>query len=153
MSLWSFFFFKHKTAYEMRISDWSSDVCSSDLAGATLHVLNLHLRSPLASPIPGQKLSAGSWRSLAGWAEGYFAATLKRSGQALEARLRVEQIFDSEPAALIAVCGDLNAGAAETPARLLQARVAATSNEAPAARVPAALEGRPPAAPRVTLFP
>src|SRR3546814_3928938 len=27
-----FFFFKHKTAYEMRISDWSSDVCSSDLA-------------------------------------------------------------------------------------------------------------------------
>src|SRR3546814_5098289 len=35
-SLWTrshvlFFFFKQKTAYEMRISDWSSDVCSSDL--------------------------------------------------------------------------------------------------------------------------
>src|SRR3546814_1352329 len=29
--LWLFFFFKQKTAYEMRISDWSSDVCSSDL--------------------------------------------------------------------------------------------------------------------------
>src|SRR3546814_17002354 len=29
-----FFFFKQKTAYEMRISDWSSDVCSSDLAAA-----------------------------------------------------------------------------------------------------------------------
>src|SRR3546814_1765009 len=29
--LWCFFFFKQKTAYEMRISDWSSDVCSSDL--------------------------------------------------------------------------------------------------------------------------
>src|SRR3546814_17122876 len=28
----AFFFFKQKTAYEMRISDWSSDVCSSDLA-------------------------------------------------------------------------------------------------------------------------
>src|SRR3546814_5634281 len=28
---WIFFFFKQKTAYEMRISDWSSDVCSSDL--------------------------------------------------------------------------------------------------------------------------
>src|SRR3546814_8107313 len=28
------FFFKHKTAYEMRISDWSSDVCSSDLGHA-----------------------------------------------------------------------------------------------------------------------
>src|SRR3546814_12838022 len=39
MTLWTifvsfclFFFFKQKTAYEMRISDWSSDVCSSDLA-------------------------------------------------------------------------------------------------------------------------
>src|SRR3546814_8301696 len=34
---WSFvFFFKQKTAYEMRISDWSSDVCSSDLGGLLL---------------------------------------------------------------------------------------------------------------------
>src|SRR3546814_10090254 len=31
MCVCSFFFFKQKTAYEMRISDWSSDVCSSDL--------------------------------------------------------------------------------------------------------------------------
>src|SRR3546814_4572698 len=30
-SVFVFFFFKQKTAYEMRISDWSSDVCSSDL--------------------------------------------------------------------------------------------------------------------------
>src|SRR3546814_5200497 len=30
-SIMFFFFFKQKTAYEMRISDWSSDVCSSDL--------------------------------------------------------------------------------------------------------------------------
>src|SRR3546814_10591625 len=43
--VWVFFFFKQKTAYEMRISDWSSDVCSSDLhrqadagvAGGRLH--------------------------------------------------------------------------------------------------------------------
>src|SRR3546814_18683176 len=32
-----FFFFKHKTAYEMRISDWSSDVCSSDLPELQKH--------------------------------------------------------------------------------------------------------------------
>src|SRR3546814_2176835 len=31
-----FFFFKQKTAYEMRISDWSSDVCSSDLGGGAV---------------------------------------------------------------------------------------------------------------------
>src|SRR3546814_12692294 len=30
------FFFNQKTAYEMRISDWSSDVCSSDLSSATV---------------------------------------------------------------------------------------------------------------------
>src|SRR3546814_5926738 len=32
LMVYLFFFFKQKTAYEMRISDWSSDVCSSDLA-------------------------------------------------------------------------------------------------------------------------
>src|SRR3546814_6509350 len=31
LTIYVFFFFKQKTAYEMRISDWSSDVCSSDL--------------------------------------------------------------------------------------------------------------------------
>src|SRR3546814_5195111 len=34
--LWFVFFFKQKTAYEMRISDWSSDVCSSDLGAARI---------------------------------------------------------------------------------------------------------------------
>src|SRR3546814_3642779 len=33
-----FFFFKQKTAYEMRISDWSSDVCSSDLSANTAKI-------------------------------------------------------------------------------------------------------------------
>src|SRR3546814_1469008 len=33
-----FFFFKQKTAYEMRISDWSSDVCSSDLLSLGIFV-------------------------------------------------------------------------------------------------------------------
>src|SRR3546814_5295151 len=32
-----FYFFKQKTAYEMRISDWSSDVCSSDLDALARH--------------------------------------------------------------------------------------------------------------------
>src|SRR3546814_7619868 len=44
--LYCFFFFKQKTAYEMRISDWSSDVCSSDLiegAGGTAVALGADL--------------------------------------------------------------------------------------------------------------
>src|SRR3546814_42505 len=52
-----FFFFKQKTAYEMRISDWSSDVCSSDLAEEALRGAvaedpgNAHLRHLLANAI------------------------------------------------------------------------------------------------------
>src|SRR3546814_5677154 len=46
-----FFFFKQKTAYEMRISDWSSDVCSSDLlaAGVTVGRRELTLQRKGAS--------------------------------------------------------------------------------------------------------
>src|SRR3546814_1950280 len=39
----SFFFFKQKTAYEMRISDWSSDVCSSDLNVIRRSVFTAHI--------------------------------------------------------------------------------------------------------------
>src|SRR3546814_7392178 len=41
-----FFFFKQKTAYEMRISDWSSDVCSSDLADVHRYFRELEKASP-----------------------------------------------------------------------------------------------------------
>src|SRR3546814_11974003 len=40
------FFFKQKTAYDMRISDWSSDVCSSDLAGRARREIGMR-RMPL----------------------------------------------------------------------------------------------------------
>src|SRR3546814_4738303 len=42
--LFVFFFFKQKTAYEMRISDWSSDVCSSDLQEFLMALRPLHDR-------------------------------------------------------------------------------------------------------------
>src|SRR3546814_5256807 len=57
-----FFFFKQKTAYEMRISDWSSDVCSSDLRpGADQGMVPLALpvidyRRRLTDPLLGGKL-------------------------------------------------------------------------------------------------
>src|SRR3546814_5520808 len=54
-----FFFFKQKTAYEMRISDWSSDVCSSDLTGST------HRRNPLRRGALGA-VGAGAARLVAG---------------------------------------------------------------------------------------
>src|SRR3546814_7812017 len=45
------FFFKQKTAYEMRISDWSSDVCSSDLRGVPYaRPIRVAHRQPVARP-------------------------------------------------------------------------------------------------------
>src|SRR3546814_13226206 len=41
-----FFFFKQKTAYEMRISDWSSDVCSSDLGNVRVTQAGMTLTAP-----------------------------------------------------------------------------------------------------------
>src|SRR3546814_1251340 len=50
-----FFFFKQKTAYEMRISDWSSDVCSSDLEPFFPRCAGPHLpgRRALADEVQG----------------------------------------------------------------------------------------------------
>src|SRR3546814_17083740 len=59
-----FFVFKQKTAYEMRISDWSSDVCSSDLRGGPRRWVATWLshwtpRAP-GRPMMVMRLSAGS---------------------------------------------------------------------------------------------
>src|SRR3546814_10387430 len=68
LTLFVCFFFKQKTAYEMRISDWSSDVCSSDLqALATVEMITRY-QSPqlreLARLIRDTPvLSAGDQRS------------------------------------------------------------------------------------------
>src|SRR3546814_5784189 len=51
--LYYFFFFKQKTAYEMRISDWSSDVCSSDLSPPST------VSRPVG-PEAGQTIGAGA---------------------------------------------------------------------------------------------
>jgi endonuclease/exonuclease/phosphatase family metal-dependent hydrolase len=100
----------------------------------TVTVINVHLRAPLASAVPGQKLSSLSWKSAAGWAEGFFLSGLKRSAQALEIRLALDNMLDADPGRPIAVCGDFNAEEHETPVRILQAASEDTGN--------AQLEGR-----------
>src|SRR3546814_17864303 len=54
-----FFFFKQKTAYEMRISDWSSDVCSSDLFGLG----HFSLQNQFTASRPVRRSSSASSRS------------------------------------------------------------------------------------------
>src|SRR3546814_2346563 len=58
-----FFFFKQKTAYEMRISDWSSDVCSSDLV-PDLSAAIVAAAAPAArrrSRLASEPISAARW--------------------------------------------------------------------------------------------
>ncbi|HYG85991.1 MAG TPA: endonuclease/exonuclease/phosphatase family protein [Azospirillum sp.] len=108
--------------------------------GHRLHVFDLHLRAPLAAPVPGQKRAALSWSSVGGWAEGFFIAAVKRAGQALETRLAVERLFDADPQALIAVAGDYNAEDKQTPVRIIRGDLGDTGNGRLAARALVPLE-------------
>ncbi len=119
--------------------------------GRTLHVFNLHLRAARATPFPGARRGDGAWAETADWAQGFYLAAMKRAGQALEARLAVDAVFDAEPRALLAVCGDLNAGLAEAPVRTLLAREEETGNPALAGRALVPLEADVPAARRFTV--
>ncbi len=102
--------------------------------GRTLHVLDLHFKAPVASPVPGGKASASTWASTAAWAEGYYLSAIKRAGQALEARLAIDAVLDAEPDALIALAGDFNAEANETPLSIVAAPAEETGNARLAAR-------------------
>jgi endonuclease/exonuclease/phosphatase family metal-dependent hydrolase len=120
--------------------------------GRRLHVLNLHLRAPLAAFVPGQKLAPFVWKTTGGWAEGFYLATMKRTGQALEARLFVDRLFDADPDALVAVAGDLNAEARETPVRAIYGDPEDTGNEVLAERALSPIEVAVPAERRFSVL-
>jgi endonuclease/exonuclease/phosphatase family metal-dependent hydrolase len=104
-------------------------VCEAELPDREpISVINLHLRAPLAANIPGQKIEPFVWKSVAGWAEGYFLAALQRTAQALELRLHLEQMFDAHDDQLIAIAGDFNAEDHEVPLRILLGAEESTGN-------------------------
>src|SRR3546814_15814699 len=95
-----FFFFKQKTAYEMRISDWSSDVCSSDLRDEPLCLAGLdHRRLGIgrhdeATAGPGDAADVFRVEHRAGADKGFRAASLGERGDALERLRRVQRHLD-----------------------------------------------------------
>src|SRR3546814_11647676 len=104
------FFFKQKTAYEMRISDWSSDVCSSDLR-----------RNLVGIALAGLLVGVDDHLALA--RRQRHRRDLARKGPARDRRLRPLQRFDRiivlrQPPELIGVGGILRKGA-HRPARLI----------------------------------
>ena len=109
--------------------EWERPIlyCQLDL-GRVLHVVNLHLKSKLPTPIAGQMQNQRTWKTVEGWAEGYFLSSVKRVGQALEVRMLLDRIFGAEPDALVAVAGDFNAGSDDVPVRAIRGDVAETGN-------------------------
>ncbi|WP_431858623.1 endonuclease/exonuclease/phosphatase family protein [Azospirillum sp.] len=134
---------------------WDRPVLHARIAlpgGRDLHVFDLHLRAPLAAPVPGQKKAALSWSSVGGWAEGFFLAAIKRAGQALETRLAVERVFDADPQALLVVAGDYNAEDRQTPVRIISGDLGDTGNAPLAARALVPLELAVPEEKRFTVL-
>ena len=100
-----------------------------------IHVLNVHFKSKIPTPIPGQGPTDFKWRSAGGWAEGFFVSSMKRVGAALEVRLFIDGLFDNEPNANIVVCGDFNAEPHEVPALAIRGQTEDTGNPALTERV------------------
>jgi endonuclease/exonuclease/phosphatase family metal-dependent hydrolase len=102
--------------------------------GNQVTIINVHLRSPLATAIPGQKLSPFTWKSVSAWAEGYTVSAIKRIEQSLELRLLLDDIFTRAPQPFVLVAGDFNAEDNETPLRIAAGAPEDTGNSELTAR-------------------
>lgn len=136
--------------------DWERSLLYSQHTlpnGQTLHLINVHMKSKLASTIPGQKQDSYTWRTISAWAEGSFISAMKRVGQALQARLLIDQIFDNHgEEALIGICGDFNATSDEVSLKAICGDVAETGNPAHATRVLVPCENNIPDSSRYSLL-
>lgn len=128
--------------------------CRIDLPdGAALHVVNVHLKSKIATDIPGQKLDNFTWRNVSAWAEGSFVSAMKRLGQALQARLLIDRLFDEAgEEAMIAICGDFNAAADEVSVCAIRGPVEETGNPLHAPRLMIPCENNVPESARYSLL-
>jgi endonuclease/exonuclease/phosphatase family metal-dependent hydrolase len=125
-----------------------------DLGGGRIaHVINVHLKSKLASTVPGQKIDNFTWKSVAAWAEGSFISAMKRVGQALQARLLIDDLFSDQGLdILIAICGDFNAAVEEVPLQAICGPVEETGNPEHGPRLMVPCENNIPDAARHSLL-
>lgn len=118
----------------------------------SLHVINLHLKSRLPTPIKEQMVNQYAWETASGWAEGYFISSMKRVGQALETRRFVDSLFNQDEQALIVLCGDFNAAAGEVPLEAIRGAVENTNNPKLTNRVLVTCEQTLPESSRFSLY-
>src|SRR3546814_21033008 len=114
--LWICFFFKQKTAYEMRISDWSSDVCSSDLRAGAVQLFASAWQSTIraACRLPAERTLFLHYDEIAGDPVSALAKVLHHLGDG-------NPIAD--PAAVARVMGSYSKAGAAEPFRSEERRV------------------------------
>jgi endonuclease/exonuclease/phosphatase family metal-dependent hydrolase len=117
-----------------------------------IHVINVHLKSKIPTNVAGQKINNYTWKTASGWAEGYFISSMKRVGQALEARVLVDEIFDGDENAFVVVCGDFNADSDEVPVKTIAGQVEETGNCSLSTRVLYPCESGVPDSRKYSLF-
>ena len=136
--------------------DWERPMLYTQIdvgAGRILHLVNVHLKSKIASNIPGQKLDRFTWRSVSAWAEGSFISSMKRVGQALQTRLLIDEIFDNQGLdSLIAICGDFNSESDDVPVQAICGQVQETGNPQHAPRLMVPCENYIPDSARYSLL-
>lgn len=140
---------------EAKVVTWERPILYARLkvgAAGELHIINLHLKSKLPTPVPGQLIGQERWKSCAAWAEGSFISAMKRVGQALQTRQVVDALFDVQPEAWLAVCGDFNAEADDVPLQAIRGDVENTNNPRLATRVLVPCERSVPQSARFSLY-
>lgn len=128
----------HPEEIEAREISWERPILHSRIKlpnDMMLDVINLHLKSRKPTNIQGHKLNDRAWKTASGWAEGVFISSMKRVGQALETRILVDNLFDHDSCALIAVCGDFNEELDEVAIEAIRGDLENTGNMDLAARV------------------
>jgi endonuclease/exonuclease/phosphatase family metal-dependent hydrolase len=117
--------------HEAREVSWERPILHATVelpSRMTMEVINLHLKSRRPTNIPGHKLDDRTWKTASGWAEGVFISSMKRIGQALETRILIDKLFDQDPCAMIAVCGDFNEEFDEVALEAIRGDVENTGN-------------------------
>jgi len=124
--------------HEAREVSWERPILHATIelpSRMAIEVINLHLKSRRPTSIPGHRLSDRTWKTASGWAEGVFISSMKRIGQALETRILIDKLFDEDPTAFIAVCGDFNEEFDEVALEAIRGDVENTGNMDLAMRV------------------
>jgi endonuclease/exonuclease/phosphatase family metal-dependent hydrolase len=121
--------------------------------GRPLTLINLHLKSKLATTVAGRKINNYTWETVSAWAEGSFVSAMKRLGQALQVRLIIDQLFDTAGLdSLIAVAGDYNGKSDEVSVMAIRGPVEETGNPLHGPRVMVPCENNIPESTRYSLF-